>query len=98
MARYTYNGEVDMVFPTLGLVAKQGDSFDGPDGLTAPGLSLSSAKTAPAASAQKSETPFKPNAKDGDKDGLVQDNTVHERPVGKTEIEPSASSDTTAGA
>jgi hypothetical protein len=46
MARYTYNGEVDMVFPTLGLVAKQGDSFDGPDGLTAPGLS--SAKTAPA--------------------------------------------------
>lgn len=48
MARYTYNGEVDMVFPTLGLVAKQGDSFDGPDGLTAPGLSLSSAKTAPA--------------------------------------------------
>jgi hypothetical protein len=49
MARYTYNGEVEMVFPTLGLVAKQGDSFDGPDGLTAPGLSLSSAKTAPAA-------------------------------------------------
>ena len=48
MARYTYNGEVDLVFPTLGLVAKQGDSFDGPDGLTAPGLSISSAKTAPA--------------------------------------------------
>ena len=48
MARYTYNGEVEMVFPTLGLVAKQGDSFDGPDGLTAPGLSLSSGKTAPA--------------------------------------------------
>ena len=48
MAHYTYNGEVEMVFPTLGLVANKGDSFDGPDGLTAPGLSLSSAKTAPA--------------------------------------------------
>jgi hypothetical protein len=48
MARYTYNGEGELVFPTLGVVAKQGDSFDGPDGLTAPGLSISSAKTAPA--------------------------------------------------
>lgn len=56
MARYTYNGEVDMVFPTLGLVAKQGDSFDGPDGLTAPGLSLSSAKTAPAVPTAPKET------------------------------------------
>jgi hypothetical protein len=24
---------------------------------------------------------FKPNAKDGDKDGFVQDGTIHERPV-----------------
>ncbi len=56
MARYTYNGEVDLVFPTLGLVAKQGDSFDGPDGLTAPGLSLSSAKTAPAVPTAPKET------------------------------------------
>ena len=56
MARYTYNGEVEMVFPTLGLVAKQGDSFDGPDGLTAPGLSLSSAKTAPAVPTAPKET------------------------------------------
>lgn len=26
-------------------------------------------------------TPFKPDAKDGDKDGFVQDGTIHERPV-----------------
>jgi hypothetical protein len=27
------------------------------------------------------ETPFKPNAKDGDGDGFVQDGTTHQRPV-----------------
>jgi hypothetical protein len=49
MARYVYNGETDHVFPTLGLTVKQGDSFDGPDGLVAQGLSyVSSGKTAPA--------------------------------------------------
>jgi hypothetical protein len=70
MARYTYNGEVEMVFPTLGLVAKQGDSFDGPDGLTAPGLSISSAKTAPA-------VPTAPIAKeDNNKQSASSDTTA----------------------
>jgi hypothetical protein len=70
MARYTYNGEVDLVFPTLGLVAKQGDSFDGPDGLTAPGLSISSAKTAPA-------VPTAPIAKeDNNKQSASSDTTA----------------------
>lgn len=51
MPRYEYNGEVELVFPTLGITANKGDSFDGPEGLTAQGLSLaSSAKTAPAVS------------------------------------------------
>jgi hypothetical protein len=70
MARYTYNGEGELVFPTLGVVAKQGDSFDGPDGLTAPGLSLSSAKTAPA-------VPTAPIAKeDNNKQSASSDTTA----------------------
>lgn len=56
MARYVYNGEIDHVFPTLGLTVKQGDSFDGPDGLVAQGLSyVSSGKTAPAVPAAPKE-------------------------------------------
>ena len=49
MPRYEYKGEVPRTFPTLGITVKNGDSFDGPEGLKAQGLSLvSSAKTAPA--------------------------------------------------
>ena len=51
MPRYEYNGESELVFPTLGITANKGDSFDGPDGLKAQGLSIaSSSKTAPAVS------------------------------------------------
>jgi hypothetical protein len=58
--RYEYNGEVELVFPTLGITANKGDSFDGPEGLTAQGLSIaSSAKTAPAVS-----SPVKEQAKE----------------------------------
>ena len=56
MPRYEYNGEIEMVFPTLGITAKKGDSFDGPEGLMAQGLSIaSSAKTAPAVSSPVKE-------------------------------------------
>ena len=49
MPRYTYNGEGERVFPSLGITVKKGESFDGPEGLRAPGLTLaSSAKSAPA--------------------------------------------------
>jgi hypothetical protein len=49
MARYIYNGEEDRVFPSLGITVKKGESFDGPEGLRARGLSLdSNAKSAPA--------------------------------------------------
>ena len=49
MARYTYNGDEDRTFPSLGITVKKGDSFDGPEGLRARGLSLdSNAKSAPA--------------------------------------------------
>lgn len=33
-----------------------------------------------------SDTPYKPNAKDGDGDGKVQDGTPHERPVKETRV------------
>lgn len=62
MANYQYNGEVERSFPTLGITAKKGDTFEGPEGLKAPGLSLvSSAKSAPAAQAPK-EKEIKPSA------------------------------------
>jgi hypothetical protein len=49
MARYIYNGDEDRTFPSLGITVKKGESFDGPEGLRARGLSLdSNAKSAPA--------------------------------------------------
>lgn len=32
------------------------------------------------------DTPFNPDARDGDKDGKVQDGTPHERPVKETRV------------
>lgn len=56
MPKYEYNGDSELVFPTLGITANKGDSFDGPDGLKAQGLSIaSSSKTAPAVSAAVKE-------------------------------------------
>lgn len=63
MAKYQYNGDEERSFPTLGITVKKGDTFDGPEGLNAPGLSLeSSAKSAPAAVAPKEKDPVKPSA------------------------------------
>lgn len=57
MARYIYNGDVERTFPSLNITVKKGDSFDAPEGLRAPGLSLvSSAKTAPAVPTAPKET------------------------------------------
>ena len=83
MARYTYNGDEDRTFPSLGITVKKGDSFDGPEGLRARGLSLASSapKTAPAvAEAPKEAVKEQP------------------KPEIKLENKPSASSDITAGA
>lgn len=56
MPTYKYNGDVERSFPTLGITAKKGDSFEGPEGLVAPGLSVdSSAKPAPAAPQKEKE-------------------------------------------
>jgi len=58
MPRYEYNGEVERTFPSLKITVKKGDSFDGPAGLRAPGLSLAStAKTAPAVPTAPKEEP-----------------------------------------
>jgi hypothetical protein len=57
MARYIYNGDEDRVFPSLGITVKKGESFDGPEGLRARGLSLdSNAKSAPAVTTAPKET------------------------------------------
>lgn len=34
MAFYRYEGEEELVFPSLGVTVKNGDEFEGPDGLT----------------------------------------------------------------
>lgn len=63
MAKYQYNGDEERSFPTLGITVKKGDTFEGPEGLIAPGLELvSSAKTAPAAVAPKEKEQLKPSA------------------------------------
>ena len=57
MARYIYNGDEDRTFPSLGITVKKGESFDGPEGLRARGLSLdSNAKSAPAVPTAPKET------------------------------------------
>lgn len=49
MASYIYSGAGDLTFPTLRdadgnvLVVKTGDTFEGPDGLTADGVALATA-------------------------------------------------------
>lgn len=82
MARYTYNGEEDRTFPSLGITVKKGESFDGPEGLRARGLSL--AQSAPKAAPAVSEAP-----KEAVKEKIKEVNK---------ENKPSASPDITAGA
>lgn len=58
MPRYEYKGGGSRSFPALGITVKHGESFDGPEGLKAPGLSIvSTAKTAPAVPTAPKEEP-----------------------------------------
>lgn len=82
--KLTYKGTEERVFPALGTV-KPGDVVDAPDGFSHPDFE---------GGAAKSKSGFNPTAKDGDKDGFVQDGTAHERPVSN---KPSAASDTKVG-
>lgn len=43
-------------------------------------------KWAVAIASLDSETPYDPNAKDGDRDGMVQDGTPFERPAKETRV------------
>lgn len=63
MAKYQYHGDDERSFPTLGITVKKGDTFEAPEGLVAPGLSIeSSAKSAPAAVASKEKETTKSSA------------------------------------
>lgn len=46
MASYTYEGEQELVFPTLGLTVKPGDTFEAPEGLNVPGVIAAVSKKA----------------------------------------------------
>jgi hypothetical protein len=39
MASFTYTGEDERVFPTLGITVNQGDKFDAPEGFSAENVS-----------------------------------------------------------
>jgi hypothetical protein len=45
MATYEYNGDSVLEFPTLGLLVKSGDQFEGPEGITALGVSVVAGKS-----------------------------------------------------
>ena len=84
--KLTYKGTEERVFPALGIV-KPGEEIDAPDDFAHPDFVAGGA-----AKPVSSKAEFKPNDKDGDKDGFVQDGTIHERPA-----KPSAASDTKTG-
>ena len=44
MAQYEYTGDEELVFPTLGLVVRKGDVFDGPDGIAVAGVIIASGR------------------------------------------------------
>ena len=45
MALWQYNGDQQLVLPTLGVVVSKGDQFDGPDDLDLPDFTLAKGKT-----------------------------------------------------
>jgi hypothetical protein len=44
MAKYEYNGDSELVFPTLGITVNKGDVFEAPEGLVVDGVVSSSGK------------------------------------------------------
>lgn len=47
MASFTYNGEQELEFPTLGAVVKKGESIEAPDDFAHPAFSAAKGKPAP---------------------------------------------------
>lgn len=44
MATYQFDGETETAFPTLGVTVKKGDTFEAPEGLVLPDVSIASGK------------------------------------------------------
>ena len=47
MAKFVYNGEVELTFPTLGLTVNKGDVFEAPADVANNVIVLSTSKAAP---------------------------------------------------
>ena len=57
MAKYKYNGDQDLYFPSLGLTVKSGDVFDAPDDLSCYGVTpVTSSKSTPSSDDSSSES------------------------------------------
>lgn len=57
MAQFQYNGEEEMVFPTISVTVKKGDKFDAPDDFSAVGVSpVSSVSSKKSESSAKTDT------------------------------------------
>ncbi len=46
MAKYVYEGDEELVFPTLSKIVRKGDTFEGPEGLNYSGLTVVDGKKA----------------------------------------------------
>jgi hypothetical protein len=59
MASYVYEGETEMVFPTIGVTVNYGDTFEAPEGFTAANVTASKNSSAkkPVASVVEDATP-----------------------------------------
>ena len=56
MAQFTYNGEQELVFPTLGVTVKKGDTIEAPADFSNPKFSAGKGKPAPAAPSNEEVT------------------------------------------
>ena len=56
MASFTYNGEEELVFPTLGVTVKKGDTIDAPADFSNPNFSAGKGKPAPVAPSNEEVT------------------------------------------
>jgi hypothetical protein len=56
VASFTYNGEEELVFPTLGVTVKKGDTIDAPADFSNPNFSAGKGKPAPVAPSNEEVT------------------------------------------
>jgi hypothetical protein len=55
MAKFTYTGNDERVFPTISTTVQPNDTFDAPDDFSAPDVSSSKVKPTPTPAPQESE-------------------------------------------